>query len=86
MCLKSVNGGKAQGKSGAARLIMNTVSDWSKNKLSYSLAKETIKKKASYTSLPLYFDDVKSDKFLSTITEGYDEGENYETAEVGKLL
>ena len=83
MCLKSVNRGKAQGKSGAARLIMHTVSDWAKNKLSYSLAKETIKKKASYTSLPLYFDDVKSDKFLSTITEGYDEGENYETAEVG---
>ena len=82
MCLKSVNRGKAQGKSGAARLIMHTVSDWTKNKLSYSLAKETIKKKASYTSLPLYFDDVKSDKFLSTITEGYDEGENYETAEV----
>ena len=80
--MESVNRGKAQGKSGAARLIMHTVSDWTKNKLSYSLAKETIKKKASYTSLPLYFDDVKSDKFCSTITEGYDEGENYETAEV----
>ena len=80
--MKSVNRGKAQGKSGAARLIMHTMFDWTKNKLSYSLAKETIKKKASYTSLPLYFDDVKSDKFLSTITEGYDEGENYETAEV----
>ena len=61
---------------------MKTVSDWGKNKLSYSLAKETIKKKASYTALPLYFDDVKSDRFLSTVTEGYDEGENYETAEV----
>ena len=61
---------------------MHTVSDWGKNKLSYSLAKETIKKKASFTSLPQYFDDVKSDKFLSTITEGYDEGENYETSEV----
>ena len=62
---------------------MKTVSDWGKNKLSYSLAKETIKKKASFTAWPLYFDDVKSDKFLSTITEGYDEGENYETSEVG---
>jgi hypothetical protein len=65
---------------------MKTVSDWGKNKLSYSLAKETIKKKASFTALPLYFDDVKSDKFLSTITEGYDEGENYETSEVGVTI
>ena len=35
--------------------------------MSYSLAKETIKKKASYTSLLSYFDDMKSDKFISTI-------------------
>ena len=61
---------------------MKCTSDWSKNKLSYNLAMETIKKRASFTSLPLYFDDVKSDKFLVKITEGFDDGEVYETKEV----
>ena len=37
----------------------------------------------SQTSLPINFDDVKSDKFLSKITEGFDDGEVYETKEVG---
>jgi hypothetical protein len=50
--------------------------------MSYSLAPETIKKRASFTTCTIYFDDVKSDKFLSTITEGYDDGEVYETKEV----
>ena len=49
--------------------------------LSYSLAPETIKKRLSQTSLPINFDDVKSDKFLSKITEGFDDGEVYETKE-----
>ena len=63
---------------------MKTVSCWHKNKLSYSLAPETIKKRLSQTSLPINFDDVKSDnKFLSKITEGFDDGEVYETKEVG---
>ena len=82
MCLKSVNRGKAQGKSGTGRLIMKCVGDWDKNKLSYTTAMPTIKKKLSYTAFPVYFDDVKSDKFLEKITEGYDNGETYETKEV----
>ena len=82
MCLKSLNRGKSQGKSSTGRLIMKGTSCWSKNKLSYNLAMETIKKRASFTSLPLYFDDVKSDKFLVKITEGFDDGEVYETKEV----
>ena len=82
MCLKSVNRGKSQGKSSAGRLIMKCTSSWSKHKLSYSLAMETIQKRASFTGLPLYFDDVKSDRFLSKITEGFDDGQVYETAEV----
>ena len=32
--------------------------------------------------MPLYFDDVKDDGFLKQITEGFDDGEVYETAEV----
>ena len=32
--------------------------------------------------MPLYFDDVTDDKFLSKITEGFDDGEVYETTEV----
>ena len=47
---------------------MKTVSCWKRNKLSYSLAPETIKKRLSQTSLPIIFDDVKSDKHLSKIT------------------
>ena len=81
MCMKSVNKGKSQGKSGCGRLIMKCVGDWNRNKLSYTLALETIKKKASFTTLPTYFDDVKSDKFLAKITEGFDDGEVYETKE-----
>ena len=62
---------------------MKTASCWKKNKLSYSysMAPETIKKRLSQTSLPINFDDVKSDKFLSKITEGFDDGEVYETKE-----
>ena len=56
---------------------MNCVGDWDKNKLSYTTAMPTIKKKLSYTAFPFYFDDVKSDKFLDKITEGYDNGETY---------
>lgn len=77
-----MNKGKSQGKSSAARLVMKTVSCWKTNKLSYSLAPETIKKRLAQTSLPVNFDDIKSDKFLSKITEGFDEGEVYETKEV----
>ena len=83
--MKSVNKGLAQGKSGTGRLIMHCVSDWNTNKLSYTLAIETIRKRASYCTTPLYFDDVKSDKFLSKITEAYDDGEAYETKEVSNI-
>ena len=86
MCLKSVNRGKSQGKSSTGRLIMKCTSCWLRNKLSYNLAPETIKKRASFTSLPLYFDDVKSDRFLKKITEGFDDGEVYETKEVRNVL
>ena len=82
VCLKSTNRGKSQGKSSVGRLVMASCSNWKKNKMSYSLAKETIKKRASFTTCLLYFDDVKSDKFISNITEGYDDGEVYETKEV----
>ena len=43
---------------------------------------DTIRKKVSYTSAPVYFDDVKAANFLSKITEGFDNGETYETREV----
>ena len=82
LCLKSLQRGKSQGKSGVGRLIMKCVSDWTRNKLSHRLNIETIKKWSSYTTMPLYFDDIKSDKFLAKITEGFDDGEVYETKEV----
>ena len=43
---------------------------------------ETLKKKMSFTTLPLYFDEVEDDKFLSKFTEGFDDGMVYETSEV----
>ena len=58
------------------------VSDWNRNKISHRLKIETIKKRASFTTMPLYFDDVTDDKFLSKITEGFDNGEVNETTEV----
>ena len=61
---------------------MASCSDWKKNKLSYSLAPQAIKKRISFTTSLVYFDDVKSDKFLHTVTEGFDDGEVYETKEV----
>ena len=79
---KSLQRGKSQGKSGVGRLIMQCVSDWSKSKISPRLNIETIKKRMSFTTLPLYFDDVKVDTFLSKVTEGFD-GDVYETKEVG---
>ena len=80
--MKSLQRGKSQGKSGVGRLIMKCVSDWSRNKISHRLKIETIKKRVSFTTLPSYFDDVNDDKFLAKITEGFDDGEVYETAEV----
>ena len=82
LCLKSLQRGKSQGKSGVGRLIMKCVSSWSRNKMSYRLNILTIKKRMSFTTMPLYFDDVKDDGFLKQITEGFDDGEVYETAEV----
>ena len=35
----------------------------------------------SFTTLPLYLDDVEDDKFLARITEGFDDGMVYETSE-----
>ena len=86
LCLKSLLRGKSQGKSSVGHLCMKLVSDWLTNKISYSLAMETIKKRASFTSFPLYLDDVKSDKVVAKLTEGYDDGEVYETREVKIIL
>lgn len=60
---------------------MKCVSSWSRNKISYRLKMETIKKRLSFTTLPVFFDDVKDEKFLDKITEGFDDGEVYETSE-----
>ena len=78
---KSINRGKSQGKSGVARLGSYLTSDWKTNKLSPKLSTETIKKKCSFTTCPIYFDDVKKDTFIARITEGFDDGDTYETAE-----
>ena len=78
---KSQNRGKSQGKSGVARMVCYLVSDWKSNKVSPRIPIETIRKKWSYTSCPMYFDDVKSDKFINKLSEGFDDGEAYETAE-----
>ena len=82
LSLKSLHRGKSQGKSGVGRLIMKCVSCWKRNKISHRLKIETIKKKASYTSLPIYLDDVNDGKFLGKITEGFDNGLVYKTSEV----
>ena len=84
--MKSLQRGKSQGKSGVGRLIAKCVSDWSRHKVSYRLKIETIKKRASFTTMPLYFDDVDDDKFLAKITAGFDDGEVYETNEVSVPL
>ena len=47
---------------------------------------ETIKKRASFTTMPLYFDDVKDVKFLARATEGFDDGEVYETSKVNIVI
>ena len=60
---------------------MKCVSSWERNKLSYRLKMETIKKRLSFTTMPVIFDDVKDDKFLEKVTEGFDDGEVYETNE-----
>ena len=54
--------------------------------MSYRLKIETINKRISFTTMPLYFDDVKDDGFLRKITEGFDDGEVYKTAEVGFMF
>ena len=81
MVLKSVNKGKSQGKSACGKLCMKAVSDWDRNRVSSRFKKELIRKKASFTSMPIYFDDVKNDNFVSALTEGFDEGDDYETME-----
>ena len=62
-------------------MVCYLVSDWKSNKVSPRIPIETITKKWSYTSCPMYFDDVKSDKFINKLSEGFDDGEAYETAE-----
>ena len=64
---------------------MKFVSSWEKHKMSYRLKMETIKKSLSFTTMPVFFDDVKDDKFLDKITEGFDNGEVYETSEVSLI-
>ena len=54
---------------------MKCVSSWDRNKISYRLKMETIKKRLSFTTMPVIFDDVKDDNFLERITEGFDDGE-----------
>ena len=71
--------------SGVGRMIMKCVSSWEKHKMSYRLKMETIKKRLSFTTMPVFFDDVKDDKFLDKITEGFDNGEVYETSEVSLI-
>ena len=61
---KSRNRGKSQGKSGVARMVCYLTSDWKSNRLSPKISNETIKKKFSYTTCPIYFDDVKGIIFL----------------------
>ena len=78
---KALKKGKGQGKSAVARAVCYLVSDWKTNKLSHKLSTEAIRKKQSFTTCPLYFDDVKKDTFINRITEGFDDGETYETAE-----
>ena len=36
---------------------------------------ETIKKRLSFTTMPVFFDDVKDERFLDKITEGFDDGD-----------
>ena len=79
--LKSLNQGKLQGKSGVGKICMKATSCWTRNRLSARVKSEMIKRKASFTSMPLYFDDVKKDNFIANLTEGFDEGEDYETIE-----
>ena len=54
---------------------MKCVSSWDRNKISYRLKMETIKKRLSFTTMPVIFADVKDDNFLERITEGFDDGE-----------
>ena len=61
---------------------MKCTSDWQRNRISPRVKMETIKKKLSLTNNPVYFDDVKDDKFMVKMTEAYDDGETYETSEV----
>ena len=82
MCLKSLQRGKSQGKSGVGRLICKCVSSWERNKISYRCKIETINKRISFTTMPIYFDDVKDGGFLAKVTEGFDDGQVYETSEV----
>ena len=49
--------------------------------MSSRLKMETIKKRLSFTTMPVFFDDVKYERFLDKITEGFDDGEVYETSE-----
>ena len=60
---------------------MKATSCWVRNRISARLKMEMIRRKASFTSLPLYFDDVKKESFISNITEGFDEGDDYETVD-----
>ena len=86
LCLKSLVKGKSQGKSGVGRLLMKCTSCWSRNKISHRLKIETIRKRTSYTTMPIYLDDVNDGKFLGKITEGFDDGLVYETSEVNRML
>ena len=61
---------------------MKCTLDWKCNKISHRLKIETIKKRTSYTTMPIYLDDVNDGKFLAKITEGFDDGLVYETSEV----
>ena len=81
LMLKSLNQGKSQGKSGVGKICMKATSCWSRNRMSARVKTEMIKRKASFTSMLLYFNDVKNDNFMSTLTEGFDEGDHYETVE-----
>ena len=71
LVLKSLNKGKSQGKSACGRLCMKTVSDWKRNKLSAKLKLERIKKKASFSSMLHYLNNIKTPPIASFFSDAY---------------
>ena len=77
--LKSKDGGKSEGKTGVQQLGAKTCSCWQTHRISTLTSIQTLRKKASFTTLPLFLDDVNNDRRVAELTVGYDGGETYET-------